>query len=51
MYLYVMYPTEEELGMLMSLFSVNVHLCGWMGEKWDILSQARGWTGLGGAKK
>jgi hypothetical protein len=39
-------PTEEESGMLVLSSSVNVHMCGWVGEKGDVRGQTRGWARL-----
>ncbi len=30
---FLLCPTEEDLGMLMSSVDVNFHMCGWDGEK------------------
>jgi hypothetical protein len=38
-------PTEEESGMLMSSLSVNVHMCGWVGEKKGYLRHWKDWIG------
>jgi hypothetical protein len=35
------YLTEEESSILMSCCQLNVPMCGWVGGKRDVLSQAR----------